>query len=455
MKGQRSGECRVGSKRSQSPRRRTSYSRELLGAIGRFLPHRGLPLQLPGVKIAWTPRLLVICALLMFMSKAQSLKDRFAEARQATVSMYPSRRRPGKTYQGFIDKLAGSSEPLLALLCDALRQAVRQIAGAAHWNVEGWTLFAVDGTRVECPMTAANEKRLGCAGKSKTTPQQFLTMLLHLGTGLPWGWQIGPGTSSERGHLCKMIPLLPEKSMLVADAGFVGYDLLGEIIAAGHCFVIRVGSNVRLLKKLGFAVREYADIVYLWPEKKRKRQAPMVLRLVKISDGRKTVNLLTSVLEKSKLSDACIGRIYRRRWGIELYYRSMKQTMGNRKMLSDSPAHALVELNWCVASLWILGLMTVSELIDAGKSPGEISVASALRVVREAMRQGRRCCAKDHLRRQLATAARDGYRRTRPRKARHWPHKKREKPPGEPKIKPATRAEIRLARQVLKQRVAA
>jgi hypothetical protein len=407
------------------------------------------------VKVAWTPRLLVICALLSFMSKAQSLKDRFADARQAVVSMYPSRKRPGKTYQGFIDKLAGSSERLLALLCESFRQAVRQIAGAAHWNAEGWTLFAVDGTRVECPMTQANEKQFGCAGKRKTTPQQFLTMLLHLGTGLPWGWQIGPGTSSERGHLTQMIPLLPEQSMLVADAGFVGYDLLGAILAAGHSFVIRVGSNVRLLKKLGFASREYPDIVYLWPANKRKRQPPMVLRLVKIRDGRKTVNLLTSVVEKSKLSDACIGRIYRRRWGIELYYRSMKQTMGNRKMLSDSPAHARVELNWCVAALWILGLMTVSELIDAGKPPGDISVASALRVVREAMRQDRRCCAKGRVRRGLAKAARDDYRRTRPRKARHWPHKKREKPPGEPKIKTATRAEIRQAHQVKRQRVAA
>jgi IS4 transposase len=423
--------------------------------MGRFLPRRGLPLMAPGGKIAWTPRLLVICALLMFMSKAQSLKDRFDEARQATVSMYPSRKRPGKTFEGFIGRLAKVSRELLGILCEYFRQSVRQIAAAAHWNVEGWTLFAVDGTRVECPMTKANEKQFGCAGKSKTTPQQFLTMLLHLGTGLPWGWKIGPGTSSERGHLREMIPLLPGQSMLVADAGFVGYDLLGQILAAGHCFVIRVGSNVRLLKKLGFAVREYQDIVYLWPEKKRKRQAPMVLRLVKIRDGRKTVNLLCSVVEKSKLSDACIGRIYQRRWGIELYYRSMKQTMGNRKMLSDSPAHALVELNWCVAALWMLGLMTVSRLIEAGKSPGEISLASALRVVRQAMRQGRRCCCKGWVRRELAKAARDGYQRTRTRKARHWPHKKREKPPGQPKIKPASRAEIRLARQLLQQRIAA
>jgi hypothetical protein len=66
------------------------------------------------------------------------------------------------------------------------------------------------------------------AGKRKpgTGPQRLLTMLFHLATGLPWAWQRGRGDESERGHLEAMASLLPIKTLLVADAGYVGYEML-------------------------------------------------------------------------------------------------------------------------------------------------------------------------------------------------------------------------------------
>ena len=421
-------------------RKQTYYGQELLQGLRRFLPKRGLPLCVPGNhKICWTPRLIVICAILMVWSGAQTLKDRFADARLATIAMYSSRRRPGKTAEGFIAILCKHSAALLKLVCQALRQAVQEIAGP-YWTLEGWLVFAADGTRVECPMTRANEKAFGCAGKGKTTPQQFLTVLLHLGTGLPWGWIRGHSRSSERRHLGRMVKLLPPKSMLVADAGFTGYELLRSVMAAGAQFLIRVGSNVRLLKKLGYKVREYDGIVYLWPEKKRN-QPPLMLRLIVLHDGKKPVHLLTSVLKESKLSDRSAGVIYRRRWGIELYYRTLKQTLGKTKLLSDSPRQARVELNWSVVALWILGLMTVSRLIASGRDPAGCSPGHALRVVREAMRNIRRRCRRGILAVRLRQAVRDSYRRTSGKKARNWPHKKTQAPPGIPKSRMANREE--------------
>jgi hypothetical protein len=421
-------------------RKQTYYSRELLHAIRRFLPKRGLPLLVPGnSKICWTPRLIVICAILMALSSAQTVKDRFADARLATVALYGSRRRPGKTSEGFIAILCRHSGALVEHICQALRQSVREIAGS-HWTVEGWLVFAADGTRVECPMTQANEKVLGCAGKGKTTPQQFLTMLLHLGTGLPWGWIRGHSRSSERRHLRRMIKLLPSKSMLVADAGFTGYELLRSLMAADCQFLIRVGSNVRLLKKLGYKVREYDGIVYLWPEKQRK-QAPLILRLIVLHDGKKKMHLLTSVSDKSKLSDHSAAAIYRRRWGIELYYRTLKQTLGKTKLLSDSPRQARVELDWSMVALWILGLMTVSQLIESGRDPAQCSLADALRVMRDAMRNIRKRCRHGILNIRLRQATRDNYRRTSSKKSRHWPHKKTQQPPGTPKMRTASREE--------------
>lgn len=421
-------------------RKQTYFCRELLQGIRRFLPKRGLPLQLPGnSKICWTPRLIVICAILMVWSNAQTLKDRFADARLATVAMYSSRRRPGKTAEGFIAILCKHSGALVELVCQTLRAAVREIAGR-NWTVEGWLVFAADGTRVECPMTRANEKGFGCAGKGKTTPQQFLTMLLHLGTGLPWAWIRGHSRSSERRHLGRMVKRLPRESMLVADAGFTGYELLRSVMAAGGQFLIRVGSNVRLLKKLGYRFKENDGIVYLWPEKQRNKP-PLMLRLIVLHDGKKIVHLLSSVLKESQLSNGSASVIYRRRWGIELYYRTLKQTMGKTKLLSDSPRQARVELDWSVVALWILGLMTVSRLIASGRDPAGCSLAHALRVVRDAMRNIHRHCRRGILASRLRQAVLDKYRRTSRKKARHWPHKKTQQPPGTPKMRTASREE--------------
>ncbi len=48
------------------------------------------------------------------------------------------------------------------------------------WKTTRWVVFAVDGSRFECPRTAANENLLKCAGKQRTAPQIFNTLLIHL-----------------------------------------------------------------------------------------------------------------------------------------------------------------------------------------------------------------------------------------------------------------------------------
>jgi hypothetical protein len=357
-----------------------SYHRELLHAIGKFLPHAGLPLQSRDDRIRWTDRLLVVTAILMAWQAASSLKDAFESCWQVVTGMYPTRRRVGHTYEGFIQALRKRSERLLSIVGRALRQAVRQVAGR-HWTIEGWVVMGVDGSRIECPRTLANETAFGCAGKNKTTPQQFVTTILHVGTGLIWDWRRGGGNEAERSHLRQMVAALPLGCLLLADAGFTGYALLKEILAGGRSFVVRAGSHVRLLKNLGFTVREYEGIVYLWPETRRD-QAPLVLRLVVVHDGRKPVYLLTSVLEESRLTDAQVGGMYRRRWGMETFYRSLKRTMQKHKLHSASPAQARVELDWALAGLWMLGLMTVQRRIRGQADPSRWSVAMSLRVVR-------------------------------------------------------------------------
>jgi hypothetical protein len=433
-----------------------SFHQQLLAAIGRCLPHQGLALRTKSQRLCWVPRMLVTCGVGMCWASGRTLKDRFGKARDATVGMYPTRRRPGKSYAGFMATLVRRSAGLLGVIRPALRKRVRQVAGSS-WRVEGRVVFGVDGSRMDCPMTAANEGAFGCAGKNKTGPQQLVTTLFHAGTGLIWDWRRGDGGGSERAHLREMLDGLPPGATLLADAGYTGYGMLQQLQAHRIDFLLRVGSNVELLTDLGHAESQGEGIVHLWPLREQKKGCPpLVLRLIVLRDERnRNVYLLSNVLDKRQLSDAAAGRLYRLRWGVELLYRALKQTLEHRKLLSDSPRPAEVELDWTMVGLWMLGLMSLEAMQRASHPPHAWSVAGSLRVVRQAMDKGVKSHRQGGLRDSLAACVKDKYPRSSNKKARNAKNKKTEQPPGAPNVRMAEESEVLLAQQLRETKYAA
>lgn len=429
--------------RRRTANRRRCYHHDLLQAIGKFLPHRGLPLQVDDARVRWVPRMLVMCALLLGWVGGSNLQECFVAAREVVVSMYLSRRRPGQTLAGFLQALAGQSARLLSIVVVWLRKKTRELSGG-HWRLGRWVVMGADGSRVECPMTASNERHLGCAGKDKTGPQLFVTSLFHVVTGLPWAWLRGPGGASERGQLRRMLKALPACTLLLMDAGFPSYQLLQALLAGGHDFIVRVGRNVTLLRGLGWDVRADGQTVYLWP-KHRRRRPPLVLRLVEVKSGGQRMYLLTSVRDCRRLTDAQVAELYRLRWGVEVMYRTFKRTLEHHKLRSDTPQRAKVELDWYMVGLWMLGLMTLEALGRRRRLRERWSAAGALSCVRTAMRNARRPRRHGGLRRQLSQAVQDSYVRTRPKRARRYPRQKTQRPAGRPQIRMATPAEIKAA----------
>ncbi len=426
-----------------------SYSKDLLHAIGECLPKRGLPLQSDDHRVRWTPRLLVTGAILSAWAVASTCREAFAIARKAVVKMYPTRRRPGTSYQGFGKALKRQSVYLLALVVTSLRRGTRDLAGT-RWRENGWVVMGVDGSSVKCPRTKANERGFGYSGKDRSAPQQAVTTLFHVATGLPWAWRRGDARADEVAQLRTMLNDLPKNTLLLADAYYTGYDLLRSLHERGHRFIIRVGSNVSLLRELSYAVSERSGIVYLWPKGKQATSPPLVLRLVKIPRRRHPVYLVTNVLDESALSDHDVGRSYRQRWGIEVLYRSLKQTMGRAKLRSDAPAGARLELDWAMVGLWMLGLMTQRAM--GRRRRRAWSVAKARRAVRRAMGNlpGRRRAGG--LGAALRQAVGDSYKRSGSKQSRNYPRKKRHKLPGPPKLRIATPREILRAEAYTPQR---
>lgn len=454
--------CRKQRPISRSPRRKPAYRHPLAAAMADLL--KGL-VPAPadqgrrGHTLLWTPLLLSLCAVLMSWDPSPLLAARFQAAGLSLANLLP-RKGKGGTYQGWVKAMLRNGT-LHQRLADRLRESVRQTAQEAGcWLREGWCAFAADSSKFNCPRTKANEKAFGCASKkgdSPGLPQQLLTVLWHMGTGLPWAWQAGVARAGERAQLLSLLPLLPERSLLVADAGFVGYDLLQAVAGGGRHFLIRVGSNVSLIRKLGFFL-EQDDTVYLWPAydtrkgTRRKKRPPLVLRLIRVQQpGKKTVYLLSDVPEESQLGQRQAETLFELRWGVEVFFRSLKQTLCRRKLASTAPAQARLELAWAVVGIAVLGYLGVRAVAAAGKDPLSFSVALALARLRHAARSTAR--AAGDLEEQLATAVKDTYTRTRPKHARNWPRRKRCKPPGRPRLRRATRAEAKMAQEFHRESV--
>jgi hypothetical protein len=436
------------------------YRGALRLTITRLLPTGRLALLPTGDKARWTDLLLALCAILMAWSGAGTLTDRFEAARRCLLRWYPGRRRPGGSYAGFIAALRRRSGRLLRWIGPHYRTHVQRLAEQRGcWRVAGgrWLAFGVDATKHDAPRTAANERTLGCAGKAGSWPQMLLTSVFHLGSGLPWSFLRGRAKSSERRHLLGLLRTLAAGPdvLLLADAGFTGYDFWRRVIDSGRSFLIRVGGNVRLIENVtGAYVEHKADgIVWVWPARQQKRrQPPLVLRLITITDERnRTMYLLSNVLEPERLDDAAAIRLYGLRWGVEVMYRALKQTMGQRKVLSDAPRNARVELSWAMVGLWTLALIKAERCPPAVLLATGRGVAAVLRVLRRAMAG----VTTLNLSAALARVRADAYQRTGPKATRRYPGKKRDRPPGKPRARNATEAELALAQELESLDVAA
>ena len=434
---------------------------------------------------SWRPRMLAVAALLWATSELTNLKDRFEQARKIVGKIFRWQSAPGTTYQGFMKVLRKWHSRLQLAIIPHVRAQMKEVL-PGQWEVAGYVVFAGDGSRIELARTESLEDafspkrkkkqskrkvkrgRQGAKNSAKqkdgkkqsaesvakkgNSPQMWLTLLWHVGTGLPWAWRTGPSDSSERGHLEEILAELPESSLITADAGFVGYDFWSTILNAGHDFVIRVGSNVRLIRQLGYA-RQHDHTVYLWPDAAaKKKQPPLVLRLIVLNDGKHPVYLVTN-LTKSQLSDQQAGMIYAARWGIELFFRTFKQTFGCRKLRSRSADNATLELDWSLLGLWCICLLGQRELAESGKDPTRLSAAASIKAFQSTLREYRVRpeSHQESLWNKLRIAILDDCQGNGSKTSRNYPRKKKRRRIGAPKITRASKQQINAAQQLKRQ----
>lgn len=380
--------------------------------------------------------MLAITATLVGLCQKRTILERFEQIRRGLTAF--GRRLP-RSYQGWIGQLARMGVAPLAEGLALLRPQIVRRCGP-NWTVGPWVPMAVDGSRFDLPHSSSHFRRYGTAGRAGSRPQMWVTVLTHLPTGLLWNWRQGPGGASERSHLREMLDSLPPQALLVGDAGFFSYDLAGELCRRRQPFLLRVAANKRLLQDR----RRSGDIeqVYAWPQvAQRDGRPPLRLRLVTVGSGARRVWLLTNVWDPHQLPRRLAGRMYQLRWGVEVTYRHLKQTMDRRKLRCTRADWAAVELAGN-----LLGLATLV-LMDPRLGQSErLCVAEALRVIDRALDGLAWQIVWAEFDARLAQARGDRYRRAGPKNDGTYPQKKTDSPPGPPHVMPLTDKQRRTMR---------
>lgn len=433
----------------------------------------------------WEPVQLVVLAFCWTWSDARCLTDAFVEASECGRLLFgmPAIR----TYQGFMRALVTWSPTLIRLLTMVVRQRMREIGGR-YWRVGVWVLIAFDGSRSTAPRTKSNEAAYCAANYGKGTtakyrrkkskgmrrkqneknkarpqePQAWITLMWHMGLRLPWVWRLGPSNSSERDHVMEMVgdEDFPANTLFCGDAGFIGYPLWARIIEQGHDLLVRAGANVYLqVEKAGGRVVRMGreQIVLCWPKDAQQAgQPPLRLRLIHTRIKRTKVWLLTSVLDRKKLTLKQAVSYYEMRWGIEVEFRGLKQTLNRADLRSRNEKRLRVELDWSILGMAVAELLALKEQLTKKATrpkkdrPGKRSLAGTMRALRWCHRNlDKETQEGQSLTDRLREAVTDDYKRASSKQARYRPPNPDKKPLGDPKIRILTSQEKKELRKMM------
>ena len=397
----------------------------------------------------WTPQKVLWVSLIMHWLPERALRERFVRARQIIKRLHPRWDLP-ISYSGFVEAQLRTMQQIGPEVQELLRP---DDLWADNWMVHGWLLLAVDGTKFECPRTQANEEKLGCAGAEKSCPQVFQTTILHLGTGVPWDFELGPGIESERRQLDRMLNKLPDNAMLVADAGFISFKLCHSLMRSGKAFVLRVAANMRLVEGLSEHCTEVRhesskDLTCLWPKGETDQQ-PVLLRRVTVTGASGVpIVLVTNILDTEILPDSVIVDIYRKRWGLEIHYRNFKQTWHFAALNSRTAGTAISEQWWRFISMWTLHHIAAHHLVVQKMDPLDVSGAALRRIIRALLNDAEAGRKSSLFQDSISKQRRDRAPRKKPKCRRPWPRKSAHKEPKPPKLRQASTTEVQRAIQL-------
>lgn len=311
------------------------------------------------------------------------------------------------------------SAPLIALFDAVKGYAAGSDTLGAHWR--GLRVVAWDGTLLEVADSRANAAffgrhtaRRGAAG----FPCLRLSALVECGTRAVIDATYGPQREAERTQLTRLCSSLRPGTLLLADRGATGYDLLARAAATGAHLLWRVRADRFLPVLQTFADGSYLSLVCnptnrrklrTWVDQGGSGLPPVRGVLVRVVRAeitvatpvgvatRSPVLLITTLLDAQEFPARELAALYHQRWQVETAFYGLKVTLcgGGRVLRSTLPDGIVQELYGLLIVYHLARDLAARAATDAGIDPDQISltvtVRSACDTVIAGVRPGCRC----------------------------------------------------------------
>lgn len=253
----------------------------------------------------------------------------------------------------------------LKLLMNLMRDLARHVPGMAQADRDpdllkiSKRIMAIDGSIFSMAADVAWAISLTRKNGHKTAQVRFNALIDVLEFVPESAGVSGVGDGAEpEAYYDKLKP----QTVYVADRNFVNFEFMRRVIDAGGDFVVRLKTDTRfepvedrLLTPSDIDAGVVSDQVGRLPGSKGAAVLGghpirlVVVRAIDRTGQEQTIRLATTLLD---VSAAVIGKLYRHRWKIELFFRWLKCVAGCRYLLSQSREG--VEVQFYVAMIMAL-----------------------------------------------------------------------------------------------------
>ncbi len=248
----------------------------------------------------------------------------------------------------------------------------------------GMSVFAFDGSKYNLPATDAIRKRFdpnsGLANPGRGHyPQALISTAYDVFRRIPVaGTVVSMQDADEREEAERMLPYIPDNSVLLFDRGYPSYDLIHFLRKnySGY-YLFRCPAKSTFPAVENFVRSDQNEsVIYINPSsnflkkadnKKKSEAEPIKLRVIKSVSYDGTVSvLLTNPHDKKKFTAKLITELCFRRWKVENHYRDEKIFLEIEKFHTRTVNGILLEL-FAVLSMTVISktLMRLSLSGDA------------------------------------------------------------------------------------------
>ena len=250
----------------------------------------------------------------------------------------------------------------LAPAWEAFRIAMNRMFGDVWPRVYGHRLLAFDGVWINAKRSKRlfKDLRKRCRGRPpkdpKGQPQVLLVVLVDVLTRTPIAWEFVTPGQGERPAAVRLLAHVTKRDILLADRGFPSRHLLDCMVENGNRFIMRMqgGSSAftEVAEFLGGTRKDRSVIVAV--SKRTSHTAEMrLLRGRPSSSASEEWILLTNLSRNARWTRSIILSLYHERWGIEIFFRELKQHFSADQFhsLTTDGLHAEIAMAMLAASL--------------------------------------------------------------------------------------------------------